>query len=324
MADFDLAAFYDTISHDLLLRTAFPRLKKSSEVDWICRCLSQWTSQRPRDSKGHGLPQGPIASDFLAEVFLLPIDQAMRGIDGYIRYVDDVRLFGATETDVRRAVLKLEIECRERGLIPQVGKFAIHKVRSLEEARGMLPSLGEPKESNSPRIAPTTAERLLRPAIGGRPLRVLDKTRLRYVLFRANRSSRIRRLVCLLVSRAPEHVDAFAAFLSQYEYHRTIRDCCLATLATTPYEYVAGEMWHLLAKFYATTGAFTAAVRRELLSKAIATLKDRHAGLAVKWGAAHFLSEAENTDRRRYTRFLRYCGFRKLWPVSSGNSGQLM
>lgn len=99
VADFDLAAFYETISHDLLLRTAFPRLKESDETAWVYQCLSTWTSQRAKNAKGHGLPQGPIASDFLAEVFMLPIDRAMTGIGGYVRYVDDVRLFASTEAE---------------------------------------------------------------------------------------------------------------------------------------------------------------------------------------------------------------------------------
>jgi retron-type reverse transcriptase len=120
VADFDLAAFYETISHDLLLRTAHPRLRETDDVRWIKSCLSCWTSHRAANSMGHGLPQGPIASDFLAEVFLLPVDETMASYKGYARYVDDVRLFGATESAIRQAVVQLEITCRERGLIPQV------------------------------------------------------------------------------------------------------------------------------------------------------------------------------------------------------------
>lgn len=71
VGDFDLAAFYDTISHELLLRTIYPRTT-NSDLDWIAKCLRTWSSDRAASGHGHGLPQGPLASDFLAECFLLP------------------------------------------------------------------------------------------------------------------------------------------------------------------------------------------------------------------------------------------------------------
>ncbi len=146
VADFDLAAFYDTISHELLLRTAYTRLQDSDDVRFIRRCLSTWTAATRHDTVGHGLPQGPIASDFLAEVFLLPIDQTMQGTPGYVRYVDDVRLFSETESSLRQAVIQLDILCKQRGLIPQVGKFSLRKASSAADARGMLPSVGASRD----------------------------------------------------------------------------------------------------------------------------------------------------------------------------------
>lgn len=305
VADFDLAAFYETISHDLLLRTAYPRLRDSDESRWLKACLSKWTSQRARNSVGHGLPQGPIASDFLAEVFLLPVDEAMRSFPGYVRYVDDVRLFARTETDIRKAVIQLEICCRERGLIPQVGKFAVREAKSMKEARGMLPSVGASQDSTDPRLSRSSAERLIKPAVGGRPLRVLDKTRLRYVFYRANPSPRLLQLACLLLQRHPEHIDALAVYLSQYGFRRSIRDCCLAALAKTPYEYVQGEIWHILARFYPHPETFSGRARRRYVQQAIGILTNREASVAVKWGAAHFLCAAQSATGTSHTNILR-------------------
>src|SRR5437867_8334998 len=107
-------------------------------MKWLLDCLGTWSSDHKSSAHGHGLPQGPIASDFLAECFLLPVDFALRKIPGYTRYVDDVRFFGHTENEVRSAVIELERRCRERGLIPQSGKFAIKKAQSVQEALGML------------------------------------------------------------------------------------------------------------------------------------------------------------------------------------------
>jgi hypothetical protein len=42
------------------------------------------------------------------------------------------------------------------------------------------------------------------------------------------------------------------------------------------------------------------------VDRAIAVLKDRHANTAAKWGAGHFVCEAEQFDERPYSRYLRY------------------
>ena len=58
VGDFDLASFYDTISHELLLRTIYPRTT-NSDLDLIARCLKTWSSDPAASGHGHGLPQGP-------------------------------------------------------------------------------------------------------------------------------------------------------------------------------------------------------------------------------------------------------------------------
>ncbi|MEM2977516.1 MAG: reverse transcriptase domain-containing protein, partial [Thermoplasmata archaeon] len=137
VGDFDLAAFYDTISHELLLKTIYPRTPVNGDMEWLLGCLGTWSSEKAASRHGHGIPQGPIASDFLAECFLLPIDLALQRLPGYMRYVDDVRLFGKTEDAVRASVIELERRCREHGLIPQLGKFAIRDM-GITVAAGMV------------------------------------------------------------------------------------------------------------------------------------------------------------------------------------------
>ncbi len=180
VGDFDLSAFYDTISHELLLRTIYPRTT-NSDLDWISKCLRTWSSDRAVSGHGHGLPQGPLASDFLAECFLLPIDLALQKQRGYTRYVDDMRLFGATEDEVRANLIELEQYCRERGLIPQTGKFAIKRAQSVQEAMGMLPSISDPQHegADTEGMDRKVARLAFLAAIGGKPYRVTDKTQLR-------------------------------------------------------------------------------------------------------------------------------------------------
>lgn len=235
VGDFDLAAFYDTISHELLLRTIYPR-SRNADLNWIASCLQRWSSYRPAYGHGHGLPQGPLASDFLAECFLLPIDVALRKRSGYIRYVDDVRLFGTTEDEVRAALIELEFHSRERGLIPQTGKFAIKRAHNLQEALGMLPSITDPQhESGSERISKRRAQRIFLSALGGKPYRVIDKTRLRYTLYRANPDTRLLRLVLLLIPRHPEHADVFFTYLNRFGFRKSISLLCLQLIDRNPY-----------------------------------------------------------------------------------------
>jgi len=302
IADFDLAAFYDTISHDLLLQTVYPKTRPNAEIDYVLKLLQKWSS--PNALQRHGLPQGPIASDFLAEVFLLPVDNALRLGHTYVRYVDDMRLFGRTEPEVRQAVLELEVACRERGLIPQAAKTSVRRAKSITDAVGMLPSLsagsGERRQ-----LTPGVAEKHLQVAIDNKPVRIIDKTRARFVFFRAQASPKLLQWAIKLLPRHPEHFDAIMAYLSQYGYRRSIETLCLSLLQQSPYEAPRGEAFHTLARFLKQR-KLGGIVRRSVLDLAMSAARDRNIGFSEKWGALHFLCVAEQEGLGRYSQFCRY------------------
>ncbi len=280
MGDFDLAAFYDTISHELLLKTLYPRTT-NDDLDWFANCLQKWSSDRATSGHGHGIPQGPLASDFLAECFLLPIDLALQRREGYTRYVDDVRLFGATEDEVRSNVIELERHCRERGLIPQTGKFAIKRAQSVQEAMGMLPNISDPQhEAGTEKLGRNQARRAFMLAIGGKPYRVMDKTRLRYVLYRAEPDGHLVKLILRLIPHHPKHADAFFAYLGRLEYRKPVERLCLGIVDRNPYPYVRGEAWHVLARYRQNSRAMIANNPNALTTKAIAIAKQK---VQEKW-----------------------------------------
>ncbi len=308
VGDFDLAAFYDTIPHELLLRTIYPG-PLSEDLLWMAGLLKTWSSGEEVTGHGHGLPQGPLASDFLAECFLLPIDQALRDLPGYTRYVDDVRLLGATEDEARASLIELERHCRERGLVPQTGKFGIKHARNVGEAIGMLPSISDPQHEGvgSQRIDETRAYETLRSAIGGRPYRVTDKTRLRFVLFRAKPDTDLLRLVLLLIPRHPEHADAFFYYLSRFGYRKPVERLCLDLVARSPYPYVRGEAWHVLARYSRRPASMTAARRNALADDAMEVLaRESGESFAEKWGACHFLCVSEEVAPAGQSRCLQH------------------
>ena len=308
VGDFDLAAFYDTISHELLLRTIYPRTT-NADLNWIAKCLKTWSSDRATSGHGHGLPQGPLASDFLAECFLLPIDLALQRRRGYTRYVDDVRIFGATEDEVRAHLIELERHCRERGLIPQTGKFAIKRAQNVQEAMGMLPSISDPQHEGAGRekINKKQARGTFRSAIAGKPYRVTDKTRLRFVLYRAEPDTDLLKLVLRLIPRHPEHADAFFAYLGRFGYRKPIERLCLKLVQNNPYPYVRGEAWHVLAKYSREAQSKTASNLRSLTDRAVNIAKDTsNENFVEKWGSCHFLCVSEELTARHHGRWLKY------------------
>lgn len=247
IAHFDLAAFYETISHRALKSILAPKAGNPELWADVCEWFSVWTSDKNGARVDHGIPQGPIASDFIAEAFLLPVDEAMkRARVRYIRYVDDVRVLARSERDARKAAISLELECRKWSLIPQSSKFTVRKAFTLEDALGSLPSIAESAtaDEDEPELAHLEAENTMRAALKGKPLKVIDKTRLRYVLYRASPSPKLLRWTLDLLPRHPEHIDAFVAYLSRYSYSNSIMNRVTTLLKDAgPYDYVEGELW---------------------------------------------------------------------------------
>ena len=99
LAEFDIASFFDTIDHYILQQI----LENTYDIDTylsrlLIKLLEAFTSDFSHKTfnSGHGIPQGPIGSPFLADVYLFHLDLEMKNskLDiKYIRYVDDIRIF---------------------------------------------------------------------------------------------------------------------------------------------------------------------------------------------------------------------------------------
>ena len=127
----DLAAFYENIDLNRLAADLTGIDAPEAARTMLGSCLNRWAGQR-----GKGIPQGYSASDLLAKLYLLPIDEAMRNAGyRYFRYVDDMRVFCTSEHEARITVEELERRVRERGLNLQSGKL---KVLTVSEARAEI------------------------------------------------------------------------------------------------------------------------------------------------------------------------------------------
>ncbi|MEN6483059.1 MAG: RNA-directed DNA polymerase [Anaerolineaceae bacterium] len=290
-AHFDLSAYYDTISHDLLFRVISPGQSHPETWAIVSDWLQKWSASESAAMTGHGIPQGPIASDFLAEAFFLPIDiYLLKAGYTYIRYVDDIRLFGKTENEVRQIAVILEQQCRHRGLIPQGKKFAIVELKSPEDAMGSLPSIQQTdgKGISEPEMTSTDALSILDAATGGRPITIKDKSHFRYVMYRAPADRKILAKVLKLLPKHPEHIDAFVAYFANFSKRHSITKAILNYLASgLPYSYVRGELWQVLTRM---------GNRKELesgLSLARIDARKRMDCVVLSWGVMHFLLRCE-------------------------------
>jgi hypothetical protein len=120
----DIAGYFENVNLSRLKSELIRANCPAEVVDLIFRCQQRWASVR-----GTGLPQGVLASDILAKMYLESFDKRMKD-EGYrhFRYVDDIRVFCGSEIEARRALVLVTELLRERGLVVQSAKTKIRIV----------------------------------------------------------------------------------------------------------------------------------------------------------------------------------------------------
>lgn len=216
VASFDLTAFYDSIDHRVLRH--FLRDIKVDEdlIEFLLSNLVVWTSSTwPNGEEpiyhGHGIPQGPLPSGLLAEVLLKYLDdKGIRNGARYLRYVDDIKIFAKTETQLRQRLVGLDLASKEVGLFPQSSKVAISEVK---DPYDQIKSVSRPPE---PALRPKVNQERLRKRLLELTRRgnVSDdaKTRFKYLLGNVQPHSRLN----LRLLKVLEHQPALSTNISNY------------------------------------------------------------------------------------------------------------
>jgi hypothetical protein len=158
---------------------------------------------------------------------------------------------------------------------------------TLVEALGTLPSIAEStgRDADELELDEAVAVSILRSAVAGRPARVKDKSRLRYVLYRSGPSTKVLATTLKLLPHYPEHIDAFAAYLRNYSRSRPVINRVKSMLvAGARYDYVQGELW-LIAARMSTPSDF-----RELLTPAQVQSRQHHSFPMRRGLVAFFLA----------------------------------
>lgn len=294
VADFDLVSFYELIDHTLLREVLAHRVKNPELLDLLFTCLRKWTENDGGRWLGHGIPQGPEPSAFLAECFLFRFDQMKFKDVVYLRYVDDIKLMAKDEIPVRRALLRLDIASKHVGLVPQAQKIECRKVASLAELRKNVPSnVLSVKTSGS--ISPSShkrIEKIFRASIAKECgiWIIKDATKFKFALFRMNASRPILRRLGQILPHRPDLSGAFATYLMKFPNDKEAADILLAALRRDPtYDASAAHYINAMDVCEPSSGVTpyrrviqTAEMRSEeksvLLSIAAAAFRGRRAG----------------------------------------------
>lgn len=102
---FDIAKYFDNVDHDVLLAILGRTIKDKRLLNVMERIL------RNTPTPGKGLPIGNLTSQFLANVYLDPVDHVIKdrlGVRGYVRYMDDFVLFGKSASELQALLRSLE------------------------------------------------------------------------------------------------------------------------------------------------------------------------------------------------------------------------
>jgi RNA-directed DNA polymerase len=94
----DVEKFFDSADHDILLSLLQRKVKDQPLLAVAERII------RNGGSAGKGLPIGNLTSQFLANVYLDPLDHFLKdekGVKGYLRYMDDFVVFGHCRSELK-------------------------------------------------------------------------------------------------------------------------------------------------------------------------------------------------------------------------------
>lgn len=141
LSEFDIASFFDTIDHNILCELLKNNYNVENDLlELLSKCLENWTADSNHKSfkSKHGIPQGPISSPFLADLYLFYIDSEIKRTTKkldykYLRYVDDIRILTKDNLTSQKLIAALDLISRDLGLIPQGSKILIKKVEDIDE-----------------------------------------------------------------------------------------------------------------------------------------------------------------------------------------------
>lgn len=110
----DVRKFFDSVDHEILKSLLRRKIK---DRDFL-RLLDAFIDHPvPWAASGKGIPIGNLTSQHFANFYLDPLDHFIKddlGVKGYVRYMDDMVLFGETKQGLWEALAQVESFLNER------------------------------------------------------------------------------------------------------------------------------------------------------------------------------------------------------------------
>jgi hypothetical protein len=108
---------------------------ESEILDLLNDCLNIYSGTKESITPGVGIPQGPAASFFYANVFLTDLDYeiSQRGYT-YYRYMDDIRIYEENEDELTEALVMIDNFLKGRALSLNTKKTSIEEISEDRES----------------------------------------------------------------------------------------------------------------------------------------------------------------------------------------------
>jgi hypothetical protein len=233
-ANFDIASFYDTIDHSILISVLREYAVSETIIDLLSKCLSTWTVASTSNfsfQKTSGIPQGPTTSAFFAEVYLFKLDELMRKQKKirYFRYADDILIMAQSEQECQKMIVYLDLLARDLSLIPQAEKIAVSHIDDINShIKGAMIEFSQiTKEckKNNGAINNKTHRKLKRQFLQClEDDAKFDKTTIRFALFKLNDDDEVRDAIIKNISKLELLYDGVVYYFNRHFRERSSFD----------------------------------------------------------------------------------------------------
>jgi hypothetical protein len=135
----DITSFFDTIPHSKLIIDLNDLNVDKEILLLLAKCLNFWSGTRDSETFGVGIPQGPAASYFFANIVLDSLDRvAMEQGMTYYRFMDDIRIYDSNRNKLNSALILFDRHLKSKSLSINIKKTSIQKVEHSDNEKGRL------------------------------------------------------------------------------------------------------------------------------------------------------------------------------------------
>jgi len=132
--DTDITGFFDSIPHSSLAFILQEIDISNPIIELLLVCLNMWSGTRNSPTFQVGIPQGPIASFFFANILLHKLDKFMvKESYSYYRYTDDIKVYAQDKSELERALVIIDSFLKDHSLSINSKKTLIEQISDDKE-----------------------------------------------------------------------------------------------------------------------------------------------------------------------------------------------